>query len=69
MPVILSSSQEGPWLDPRTSPGDLQTLLGGLRAADTAVRRVGTAVNDVRQDGPQCLADPPPAAQDTLFEP
>jgi putative SOS response-associated peptidase YedK len=68
MPVILSSEHEGPWLDPLTGPDQLQGLLGGLRAAETEARRVGPAVNDARRDGPECLADPPPPTQDTLFD-
>jgi putative SOS response-associated peptidase YedK len=67
MPVILSSAQEDPWLDPRTPVSELQELLGGLPAWQTALRPVGPAVNDVRRDGPDCLLDPPPLAQEPLF--
>ena len=83
MPVILDPSAEAAWLDPGTPRRRLVELLAPLRAADTAVRPVGPAVNDARYDGPECLAPPsltpgatpspgreagpPPPAQPSLF--
>jgi putative SOS response-associated peptidase YedK len=58
MPVILAPGGEDAWLDPATPPGLLHELLVPLGAAETAVRRVGDAVNDARHDEPDCL-DPP----------
>ncbi|MGH2842838.1 MAG: SOS response-associated peptidase, partial [Solirubrobacteraceae bacterium] len=58
MPVILEPAAEALWLDPATDPGALQGLLHGLDAEDTRLRAVGTAVNNARYDGPDCLADP-----------
>lgn len=69
MPVILAPRHERTWLDPRTPPGILRTLVRGLPASQTAIRPVGSAVNDARYDGPECLAPPPEGAQATLFEP
>jgi putative SOS response-associated peptidase YedK len=67
MPVILPPDQESRWLDPEAAAGELRGLLVGLPAEQTTVRAVGPAVNDVRHDGPECVLDPPPPAQDTLF--
>jgi putative SOS response-associated peptidase YedK len=67
MPVVLDPSQEDAWLDSTTPAERLHQLLAGLTPAETAVRQVGPAVNDARYDGPECLADPLPAAQDALF--
>ncbi len=61
MPVILDRDAEALWLDPAATPAALRELLHGLSAEDTALRPVGTAVNNARFDGPQCLADPLPA--------
>jgi len=67
MPVILAPEHEATWLDHRTPVGELAQCLSGLPAWQTALRAVGPAVNDVRRDGPECLLDPPPPAQETLF--
>ncbi len=67
MPIILSRAAEEAWIDSSTPTADLFGLLSGLRADETAIRPVGPAVGDVRYDGPECLADPPPVEQPTLF--
>ncbi len=67
MPVILDPELEGEWLDPATRPDRALALLHGLGAVETALRPVGTAVNDARYDGPACLDDPAPPAQAVLF--
>ena len=67
MPVILPPEAEGLWLSHDAAPADLQGLLHGLASDQLALRPVGPAVNDVRYDGPECLFDPPPPAQETLF--
>jgi putative SOS response-associated peptidase YedK len=67
MPVILSQEEEEAWLEPSTPTGALRGLLSGLSPEQTSVRQVGRAVNDARYDGPDCLADPAPAAQPPLF--
>lgn len=58
MPVILAPEHEQAWLDPGTPSEALDGLLGGLSAAATAVRRVGEAVNDPRNDSPACVQPP-----------
>jgi putative SOS response-associated peptidase YedK len=70
--VILTQDEEHAWLDPGTPAPVLHELLHPLAPEATAVRQVGPAVNDVRYDGPGCLADPDPAgdrarAQEALF--
>jgi putative SOS response-associated peptidase YedK len=67
MPVILRREHEQPWLDATTPASVVAELLTSMPAARTAVRPVGTAVNDARYDGPECLAAPEAAAQAALF--
>lgn len=69
MPVILPRDGEALWLANDAPRAALEDLLRGPAATDLALRRVGPAVNDARYDGPECLFDPPPAAQETLFAP
>jgi putative SOS response-associated peptidase YedK len=69
MPVILPSEAEEMWLD-RSAPKEmLLSLLVPLSPEETVIRPVGPAVNDVRHDGPECLAPPPPppVRQPALF--
>jgi putative SOS response-associated peptidase YedK len=58
MPVILTPGHEQEWLDLDAPPERLQELLAGLPARRTEMAEVGRAVNDVHNDGPECL-DPP----------
>ncbi len=67
MPAILQPQNEALWLMHDASIDQLLSLLHGLRDDQMALRPVGPSVNDVRNDGPACLLDPPPAAQETLF--
>jgi putative SOS response-associated peptidase YedK len=67
MPVILPREAEELWLAHDAPLPSLEGLLRGLAAEDLALRPVGPAVNDARCDGPECLFDPPPAAQEALF--
>ncbi|MBV8220533.1 MAG: SOS response-associated peptidase [Solirubrobacterales bacterium] len=67
MPVILAPGTESAWLEHSRPPARLRDLLAGLSPADTAVRPVGSAVNDARYDGPECLAAPVPDGQAALF--
>jgi putative SOS response-associated peptidase YedK len=67
MPVILPREAEQRWLAHDAQLGELEPLLPGLPADEMVLRPVGPAVNDARYDGPECLLDPPPPAQDTLF--
>jgi putative SOS response-associated peptidase YedK len=67
MPVILAPDAEAEWLDLATPAARVDKILRGLPAAETALQPVGTAVNDARNDGPECLAPPLPDPQATLF--
>jgi putative SOS response-associated peptidase YedK len=67
MPVILAPEGEAEWLDAGTPPARLFELASGLEARATSIRAVGTAVNDARYDGPECLAPAPEPAQSALF--
>jgi putative SOS response-associated peptidase YedK len=67
MPVILAPGAESAWLDHSQTPDRLRDLLRGLTPSETALRPVGSAVNDARYDGPECLAPPVEARQGALF--
>jgi putative SOS response-associated peptidase YedK len=58
MPVVLDPDAEAAWLDPEAEEGDLEELLRPAPEEALAVREVGDAVNDVRQDGPELLEPP-----------
>ena len=58
MPVVLPAAAESSWLDPGGEPAALEALLEPLASDELAVREVGDAVNNVREDGPHLL-DPP----------
>jgi putative SOS response-associated peptidase YedK len=67
MPVILARGAEAAWLDAATPRPVLFELLRELTPTETSLRPVGTAVNDARYDGPDCLAPPAPDPQTVLF--
>jgi putative SOS response-associated peptidase YedK len=67
MPVILEPDAEQLWLDRAATPAQLRDVLGGLTDRQTTLRPVGSAVNDARYDGPECLAAPRPDPQAQLF--
>jgi putative SOS response-associated peptidase YedK len=71
MPVILDRGAEDAWLDPDTPRPLLLELLTPLPSEQTSVTAVGSAVNDARYDGPECLAPATATAaagsQSTLF--
>ena len=67
MPVILAADVESAWLEHSQPPDRLRELLVGLTPSETALRPVGSAVNDARYDGPECLAPPLPSGQAALF--
>ena len=64
MPVILPREAGQPWLERDRRADELLELLCGSR--DMVLRPVGSAVNDARYDGPECLAAPV-QAQPSLF--
>jgi putative SOS response-associated peptidase YedK len=65
MPIILAPAAESKWLDPAIEGRELLPHLHGLSDDETALRPVGSAVNDARYDGPECLASG--GAQAMLF--
>jgi putative SOS response-associated peptidase YedK len=67
MPVILAGGAEAAWLERSQPPDRLRELLVGLSPSETALRPVGSAVNDARYDGPECLEPPIPDGQTALF--
>jgi putative SOS response-associated peptidase YedK len=67
MPVMLPEGAEAAWLDPASGASDLMDLLVPWPDDATARRPVGTAVNDARFDGPECLDPPAPDETPTLF--
>lgn len=69
MPVILPQDAEELWLRRDAPTAELLELLRGLDSGQLALRPVGPAVSDARYDGPECLFDPPPPAQESLFAP
>jgi putative SOS response-associated peptidase YedK len=61
MPMVIPSASWADWLDPANSdPGDLQALLAPAMAGGLASYPVSTAVNSVRNNGPD-LIEPLPA--------
>jgi putative SOS response-associated peptidase YedK len=72
MPVILTAGHEQDWLDLEAPPDRLHEILAGLPARHTELAEVGFAVNDVHNDGPECLEPPTgepaaPVGQPALF--
>ena len=69
MPVILSAETEPLWLDPLTeNPATLEPLLIPAPPDSLDAYEVSPAVNQVRNDGPGCIAAaPPPPREVRLF--
>lgn len=60
MPLALSPADYEAWLDPaHQDPDELRALLNAPAHGDLDVRAVTTAVNSVRNNGPQLLDDAP----------
>jgi putative SOS response-associated peptidase YedK len=56
MPVMLRREDEDAWLDPKGPEPRLLSLLAPYDADKTGLVRVGTRVNSVKNDDPECLA-------------
>lgn len=56
MPVILPPETFDRWLDAANDAAGLLSLLGPYPAEPMAFYRVGTAVNNARNDDPSCIA-------------
>ena len=63
MPVVLAPEAEGIWLEPEAAQDDLLSLLVSAPDDLLALREVGDAVNDVRDDGPHLLEPREPQPQ------
>jgi len=55
MPVILDEERLKLWLDPRATQRDLVPLFEGFDPERMGAYPVGTAVNNPRNDGPECV--------------
>jgi putative SOS response-associated peptidase YedK len=55
MPVILDPCSEGQWLDPRTSPDALHSLLVPYSAEWMETRPISLRVNNPKNDDPICI--------------
>jgi putative SOS response-associated peptidase YedK len=55
MPVILGADDFARWLDPAAPAEDLIALLRPWPAKVLEATPVGTAVNNPKNDGPECL--------------
>ncbi|MDH6133747.1 putative SOS response-associated peptidase YedK [Kitasatospora sp. MAA4] len=66
MPLAIDGADTDAWLDPaRTDPAELHRLLHTPGGGELTVRPVSTAVNSVRNNGPELLdevPDPAPGA-------
>jgi len=55
MPVIIEPIQYAAWLDPQTNSGTLLAMLKPLLDRKMVLYPVGKAVNNPKNDNPQCL--------------
>ena len=58
MPLIVPPEAYQRWLDPKSDLGEVQDTLATFPGENMAFYRVGSAVNNVCNDGPQ-VAEPP----------
>ena len=58
MPVILPPDARHAWLDPASDAGLLQSLLRPYPAEGMTCRQVNPALNNARNEGPECLEGP-----------
>ena len=66
MPVVLKPEQTRAWLDPATSPGELQDILAAAKAEFSA-HPVSPRVNLVRNDSPDLIRRVPIHVTDSLL--
>lgn len=63
MPLLVRPDRYGAWLDPgRSDPAELRALLEAAVPGELRAHPVSTAVNNVRNNGPE-LVEPVPAAE------
>jgi putative SOS response-associated peptidase YedK len=66
-PVVLPPDSWAGWLDPDSGPDDVRRLLQPTSPGVVRARPVGTAVGDVRANGPELVAAVAVAEQPPLF--
>ena len=59
MPVIIAPEDYGRWLDPATSPEEVQSLLRSFPAEEMDRLPVSTLVNNPRNESPECIEPVP----------
>lgn len=68
MPVVLTKPQQDLWLDAGSKPDELAPLLAPCEPSLLEAYRVGTKVNSVRFDDPECIRrDERPIEPPSLF--
>ncbi|MER5780809.1 SOS response-associated peptidase [Streptomyces mobaraensis] len=68
MPLVLPPDRWAAWLDPaRTDPEELRSLLAPPPPGLVRAYPVATAVSDVRNNGPELVAELPAPEETTLF--
>lgn len=69
MPVLFTPEQSRRWIE-ETDPAQVEALLASAPDDAITATKVGPAVSNVRNDGPECLDpardDPPPAPEPQL---
>ena len=69
MPLIVGRRDFEAWLDPAGNPRAAIDVISAGRATEWTSHPVGPMVNNVRNDGPDCIrfAEPSPGPQGSLF--
>lgn len=70
MPVVVPRREWASWLDPAAGLADVQRVMASTPVADFTVREVSTAVNSIKNNGPELLEPPSSDAageEETLF--
>ncbi|MDA2812020.1 SOS response-associated peptidase [Nocardiopsis sp. RSe5-2] len=70
MPVVVPRDEWAAWLDPASGLADVQRVMASTPVDSFAVREVSTAVNSIKNNGPELLEPPAPTpsgGDGTLF--
>lgn len=65
--ILGGTEEEALWIDPGTPLDVVRQLSACGPPAELALRAVGQAVNNTRNDGPECLDDAEPDPQQPLW--
>lgn len=68
MPVMLNPEQCRRWVDPALPEAEAEPLLGPAAEAGMLALKVGPAVSNIRNDGPECIAAAPDEPGDTTAQ-